>query len=37
MLTTPSVLRELNQWMRRRLWALAWKQWKRGRMRFAEL
>jgi group II intron maturase len=28
---TPSVLRELDQWMRRRLRALVWKQWKRGR------
>jgi RNA-directed DNA polymerase len=34
---TPSVLRELDQWMRRRLRALVWKQWKRGRTRFAEL
>ena len=34
---TPSVLRELEQWTRRRLRAIAWKQWKRGRKRFAEL
>jgi RNA-directed DNA polymerase len=34
---TPSVLRELDQWTRRRLRAIAWKQWKRGRTRFAEL
>jgi RNA-directed DNA polymerase len=34
---TPSVLRELDQWIRRRLRAVAWKQWKRGRTRFAEL
>ena len=34
---TPSVLRELDQWTRRRLRAIAWKQWKRGRNRFAEL
>ena len=34
---TPSVLRELDQWTRRRLRAVAWKQWKRGRTRFAEL
>jgi RNA-directed DNA polymerase len=34
---TPSVLRELDQWIRRRLRAIAWKQWKRGRTRFAEL
>jgi RNA-directed DNA polymerase len=34
---TPSVLRELDQWLRRRLRAIVWKQWKRGRTRFAEL
>jgi len=34
---TPSVLRALDQWLRRRLRAIAWKQWKRGRTRFAEL
>jgi RNA-directed DNA polymerase len=34
---TPSVLRELDQWTRRRLRAIAWKQWKRGRTRFATL
>jgi len=34
---TPSVLRELDQWLRRRLRAVLWKQWKRGRTRFAEL
>jgi RNA-directed DNA polymerase len=34
---TPSVLRELDQWLRRRLRAIAWKQWKRGPARFAEL
>ena len=34
---TPSVLRELDQWTRRRLRAIAWKQWKRGTARFAEL
>jgi len=34
---TPSVLRQLEQWTRRRLRAIAWKQWKRGRRRFAEL
>src|ERR1700726_2880692 len=34
---TPSVLRELDQWIRRRLRAIAWKQWRRGRTRFAEL
>src|SRR6266700_1172171 len=34
---TPSVVRELDQWTRRRLRAIAWKQWKRGPTRFAEL
>jgi RNA-directed DNA polymerase len=34
---TPSVLRALDQWTRRRLRAITWKQWKRGRARFAEL
>jgi RNA-directed DNA polymerase len=34
---TPSVLRSLDQWVRRRLRCIAWKQWKRGRTRFAEL
>jgi RNA-directed DNA polymerase len=34
---TPSVLRTLDQWLRRRLRAIAWKQWRRGRTRFAEL
>jgi RNA-directed DNA polymerase len=34
---TPSVLRSLDEWSRRRLRAIAWKQWKRGRARFAEL
>jgi RNA-directed DNA polymerase len=34
---TPSVLRDLDQWIRRRLRSLVWKQWKRGRRRFAEL
>jgi RNA-directed DNA polymerase len=34
---TPSVLRKLDQWTRRRLRAIAWKQWKRGPTRFAEL
>ena len=31
------MLRDLDQWIRRRLRAIAWKQWKRGRTRFAEL
>jgi RNA-directed DNA polymerase len=34
---TPSVLRKLEHWTRRRLRAVPWKQWKRGRTRFAEL
>jgi RNA-directed DNA polymerase len=34
---TPSVLRALDEWTRRRLRAIAWKQWKYGRARFAEL
>lgn len=34
---TPSVLRTLDEWLRRRLRAIAWKQWKRGDTRFAEL
>jgi RNA-directed DNA polymerase len=34
---TPSVLRNLDQWTRRRLRAIAWKQWRRGRTRFARL
>ncbi len=34
---TPSVLRKLDEWLRRRLRAIAWKQWKRGSTRFAEL
>jgi RNA-directed DNA polymerase len=34
---TPSVLDALDSWIRRRLRAVAWKQWKRGPRRFAEL
>jgi RNA-directed DNA polymerase len=34
---TPSVLRALDQWIRRRLRAIAWKQWKHGRNRYTEL
>ena len=34
---TPSVLRELEKWLRRRLRSAMWKQWKRGRVRYAEL
>ena len=34
---TPSVLIDLEQWTRRRLRSVIWKQWKRGSVRFAEL
>jgi RNA-directed DNA polymerase len=34
---TPSVLQRLDEWIRRRLRAIAWKQWRRGPRRFAEL
>jgi RNA-directed DNA polymerase len=34
---TPSVLEELDRWVRRRLRSVIWKQWKRGSVRFAEL
>ena len=34
---TPSVLEELDKWLRRRLRSAIWKQWKRGRKRYAEL
>ncbi|MER8970159.1 hypothetical protein NKI25_31760 [Mesorhizobium sp. M0808] len=34
---TPSVLSRLDRWIRRRLRSIAWKQWKHGRTRFAEL
>ena len=34
---TPSTLRKLDEWTRRRLRAIAWKQWRRGRTRYAEL
>ena len=34
---TPSVLRGLEQWLRRRLRSVLWKQWKYGRRRFAQL
>jgi RNA-directed DNA polymerase len=34
---TPSVLRDLETWLRRRLRSVVWKQWKRGRTRFREL
>jgi RNA-directed DNA polymerase len=34
---TPTVLERLDSWIRRRLRCVIWKQWKRGRRRFAEL
>jgi RNA-directed DNA polymerase len=34
---TPSVLRDLDSWIRRRLRCFQWKLWKRGKTRFAEL
>ena len=34
---TPSVLRGLDRWVRRRLRAIAWIQWRNGRNRFRQL
>lgn len=34
---TPSVLKELDGWIRRWLRAVQWKLWKRGTKRYAEL
>jgi RNA-directed DNA polymerase len=34
---TLSVLKTLDQWIRRRLRSVIWKQWKRGTVRFAKL
>ena len=34
---TPSILRDLEGWTRRRLRCVIWKQWKRGKVRFKEL
>jgi RNA-directed DNA polymerase len=34
---TPSVLRDFDSWIHRRLRCYAWKQWKTGSRRFAEL
>jgi RNA-directed DNA polymerase len=34
---TPTVLASLDQWIRRRLRSMIWKQWQRGRVRFARL
>jgi RNA-directed DNA polymerase len=34
---TPTVLQRLEQWIRRRLRSMIWKQWKRGPVRFRQL
>src|SRR5664279_1904175 len=34
---TPSVLRRLEEWIRRRLRSVIWKQWKRGKVRYVRL
>jgi RNA-directed DNA polymerase len=34
---TPSVFRNLDSWIRRKLRSMIWKQWKRGKVRFAKL
>ena len=34
---TPSVLRDLESWIRRRIRCVIWKQWQRGTTRYAEL
>jgi RNA-directed DNA polymerase len=34
---TPSVLRKLDSWIRRRLRLVFWRQWRRGRTRYVEL
>ena len=34
---TPSVLRNLDKWIRHRLRSMIWRQWKRGRLRFGKL
>jgi len=34
---TPSMFRDLDRWIRRRLRSVVWKQWKRGRVRFRKL
>src|SRR4030081_1425167 len=34
---TPSILRNLDYWTRRRLRSMIWKQWKHGTVRFREL
>jgi group II intron reverse transcriptase/maturase len=35
--TTPSVYKELDEWIRRRLRQMVWKRWKRGATRYQEL
>nr|MBI9047501.1 hypothetical protein [Anaerolineaceae bacterium] len=35
--TTPSVYKNLDSWIRRRLRQLIWKRWKRGTTRYREL
>ena len=35
--TTPSVYKELDEWIRRRLRQIQWKRWKRGTTRYREL
>jgi RNA-directed DNA polymerase len=34
---TPSLLQALDEWIRRRLRSMIWKQWKRGKQRYAQL
>jgi RNA-directed DNA polymerase len=34
---TPSLLQQLDQWIRRRLRSTIWKQWKRGTTRYGKL
>jgi RNA-directed DNA polymerase len=34
---TPSELQRLDQWIRHRLRSMIWKQWKHGKVRFAQL
>jgi RNA-directed DNA polymerase len=34
---TPSLLRTLDEWIRRRLRSMIWKQWKHGKQRYAKL
>ncbi|MGB2626333.1 MAG: group II intron maturase-specific domain-containing protein, partial [Candidatus Acidiferrum sp.] len=34
---TPSLLQALDEWIRRRLRSMLWKQWKHGKQRYAQL